>query len=110
MKVQNTDQEKHSLMRWAAVIIFVAVAYVLSQAPVTRIRYGMLFSRETAVSILGDSPVYYPVDWLVIHTPVRGPLQRWADLWGVQYGEVIAFGTSSGADVPSRTIRHLAPP
>lgn len=54
---------------FAAVLLF--GIYVASAAPVT--------------AALGESPnAYRPVYWMVVETPLRDPLLRWADVWGVR--------------------------
>jgi hypothetical protein len=90
-------------------LIVTPVVYVLSYAPVVRVcgrtveyrfNVDIPFPQGTAIAPgfesgsemviqqqIADSslyPMYGPVDWLIDHTPLRGPLLSWAGLWGVR--------------------------
>jgi hypothetical protein len=63
------------------VALLLPVLYVLSYAPV----YSVVRQNTNAMAPYGASWVIYrPVDWLIDHTPLDGPLLTWANLWGVR--------------------------
>lgn len=91
-------------------LIVTPVVYVLSYAPVVRVCGRTVVEFEPDLDIpyppgthissypdFGDSPgsevliadsslypMYGPVDWLMDHTSLRGPLLTWAELWSVR--------------------------
>lgn len=73
----------------AAILV---AGYVLSYAPVYRLRHGTFPKQSAMVASspwLGMSGLmtgYAPVEWLMDRTILREPLCRWADLWGVGFG------------------------
>ena len=67
---------------WAATLtVALPVVYVLSYAPVTRVFVG------TGVSHTDDLYIaaYKPALFLIWKSPLRMPLLRWAELWGVRH-------------------------
>jgi hypothetical protein len=63
-------------------VLLLAVAYVLSYAPVVR---WSLASSGLPLMDGQDFPAYRPVDWLIDKTPLRRPLFLWADVWHVRF-------------------------
>ena len=69
-------RRKGRIVRYAAIIVVLAVAYVLSYAPCVK------FRMDTAY----ESGIFYrPVDWMIDETPLRNPFLHWAELWGVDF-------------------------
>ena len=71
-----------------AVLLLLAVAYVLSYSPLCRCYYGR---SEVMTQLAGRrysrarwDIIFVPVHCLIDETPLRGPLLRWADLWGTR--------------------------
>ena len=64
-----------------AVLLLVAVLYVLSYAPVYRVWFG---HESSSLRLERRIPGYQPVVWLTEESPLREPLLAWADLWGVR--------------------------
>ena len=62
------------------------VVYVLSYAPVYRAVKGPTVALVGWDGKLRDDwqVAYDPVEWLIINTPLREPLLRWAALWGTR--------------------------
>ena len=74
-------------------MVFSALVYVFSYAPVVRMKNPfILYSgtdykgfSPTSGSIDGHNlPLFRPIDWLIDETPLRRPLLWWAELWGVR--------------------------
>ncbi len=106
---QATDRHRISL-RWVVLFVLSLLGYVLSQAPVT-----MLLGKSSGVAsfhlyVLGDNPVYVPVDLLVTHTPLRYPLLKWADVWSVEYGEELSVSVAKPGVSMIRNVRLLDRP
>ena len=69
-------KRKRSIVRYAAIIVVLAVAYVLSYAPCVKLR------PDTAY----ESGLFYrPVCWMIDETPLRNPFLHWAGLWGADF-------------------------
>lgn len=64
-------------------LLLLSPVYVLSYAPAM----SVMIRRDPTVPFRAgfDSPAFYrPVDWLIDHTPLSGPMFVWADCWGVR--------------------------
>lgn len=62
-------------------LLLLVLLYPLSYPPYLAVRYGDAFERETP----GDykHALYRPVEYLIDATPLRKPLMRWGEAWGV---------------------------
>lgn len=79
------------LSRTSAVLFVAIFVYVLSYAPIVRIREGadtLSESDDLMDSLYGtrrnEYPLYRPIDWSIGNTPLREPLLIWADVWSVR--------------------------
>ncbi|MCH8148052.1 MAG: hypothetical protein IH987_08690 [Planctomycetes bacterium] len=66
----------------ATLLLLLPVVYVLSHAPMWRFQIDR--ARGTVAKWTVSLPFYRPVEWMIDETPLREPLLRWADLWGVR--------------------------
>ena len=83
------DIRRHSIIPRLFAIILLAVAYVLSYAPVVKFKQSSTTGTPAAsLGLPTDGsilPFYRPVDYLIDETPLRSPLFLWADLWSARY-------------------------
>ena len=73
---------------WVAVVMIAGLGYVLSYAPMVKIKGGWAYGNGTitvSVPFDGDRlPFYRPLDWVIDSTPLKAPLFIWAGQWGVR--------------------------
>jgi hypothetical protein len=78
------------------VLIVLPILYVLSYAPYLACRYeeptpvsigvfGPHFDLEDEYFSHNSHRFFQPVEWLIDHTPIVDPLDRWAAMWGVDH-------------------------
>jgi len=77
---------------WVGILILLSVVYMLSEAPVFKFRCDPALKKGTLLCVIGDNPVYRPVHWLMINSPLRHPLIKWAEVCGVRYAEITPMG------------------
>mgnify|MGYP006969365024 FL=1 len=85
--VSAQKKRNHSIVPWLLALVLLGVAYVLSYAPVVKLKEPHSGNRLGAYLFPIDGselPVYRPVDYLIDETPLREPLLMWADLWSVR--------------------------
>ena len=76
-------------LAWAtALVLLVAVGYVLSYAPVYRWQVGPDVDGFRILQMSG----YGPVEWLMDNTALSKPLLWWGDVWGVGEKLRLDFG------------------
>lgn len=70
----------------AFALILSPLVYLLSYPPVVKLlqRGPDLHGDVMAIADREYYPAYKPVDWLLDHTPLRGPLFYWAGVCGVR--------------------------
>jgi hypothetical protein len=90
----SSDHKKPSLTSLVVFAMLLAVLYVLSYAPVVRVRRVTHVLRPDEIVLYATATeqipcplpfrAYRPVDWMIDNTPLRKPLFVWAGLWGTR--------------------------
>jgi hypothetical protein len=62
---------------WIILVAAAPLLYILSIGPV-----GALTKNKPTSTVNMVRKVYYPVIWLHDHTPLKGPIEAYANLWG----------------------------
>lgn len=74
---QSESSDRRGSSSWAYWIIALPLIYILSIGPV-----GALTKKSSPPTMQKVRMVYYPVIWLHDHTPLKKPLEIYANAWG----------------------------
>jgi hypothetical protein len=80
MNQENEKSSGHGRTTWLTLVGLVPLVYVLSVGPVLKVLEG---TGRYAASQRFIETFYYPVILLHEYTPLRRPLEKYLELWGV---------------------------
>jgi hypothetical protein len=79
MSEQSEERSGAAGFRWLWLVLLVPLLYVLSFGPVAPV----VVQKGSSQSKIALLRVYYPVIWLHENTPLKRPLEKYVELWGV---------------------------
>jgi len=80
MNQENDESPRHSRTTWLSLVVFIPFIYVLSVGPVLKVLES---AGHNAASQRFIETFYYPLILLYDNTPLRSPLEKYLELWGV---------------------------